>query len=494
MMSQPTPTRPIRFFHQGAIVELDPALATRSVLEWLREDARCSGTKEGCAEGDCGACTVVVGELDAAGALAFKPVNACIQFLPMLDGKALFTVEDLAAPGGPLHPVQQALVEGHGSQCGFCTPGFVMSLWAGYQQHQAAGSVPSRQALADSISGNLCRCTGYRPILDAAQRAYEAPPAQLATGPVLAALRQLQADPPLQRVGFHAPRTRAAFAALRLALPQAQVVAGATDIGLWVNKQLRKLDELISIAGVQELQRIEIDAGHIRIGAAASLEDAWAALAAEWPSLREVWLRFASPPIRRVGTMGGNVANGSPIGDAAPVLMALGAQIVLQRGEALRRMPLEDFYLGYMKNQLAAGEFVCALEVPRAVPGQAVQAYKISKRHDSDISAVCAGLSLRLEGQRITDARLAFGGLAAIVKRASGAEAALRGQPWTEATLQAAVDALALDFQPLTDMRASAGYRQQVAGNLLRRFWLQTRPTDPLPDAALSVWACEAAP
>jgi len=370
----------------------------------------------------------------------------------------------------------------------------VMSLWAGYQQHQAAGSVPSRQALADSISGNLCRCTGYRPILDAAQRAYEAPPAQLATGPVLAALRQLQADPPLQRAGFHAPRTRAAFAALRLALPQAQVVAGATDIGLWVNKQLRTLDELISIAGVQELQRIEIDAGHIRIGAAASLEDAWAALAAEWPSLREVWLRFASPPIRRVGTMGGNVANGSPIGDAAPVLMALGAQIVLQRGEALRRMPLEDFYLGYMKNQLAAGEFVCALDVPRAVPGQAVQAYKISKRHDSDIAAVCAGLSLRLEGQRITDARLAFGGLAAIVKRASGAEAALRGQPWTEATLQAAVDALALDFQPLTDMRASAGYRQQVAGNLLRRFWLQTRPTDPLPDAALSVWACEAAP
>ena len=486
--------RPIRFFHQGAVVEVEPACATRTVLQWLREDAHCTGTKEGCAEGDCGACTVVLGELDEAGGLRLAPINACIRFLPTLDGKALFTVEDLAPPSGPLHPVQQSLVGCHGSQCGFCTPGFVMSLWACYQQHQGSGTRPDRQELADTLSGNLCRCTGYRPILDAGQAMFDAPPALLDPEPAIAALQALQSDAPLQRPGYAAPRSLADFAALRLARPQARVLAGGTDMGLWVTKQQRVLDDLIDIGGVSELRRIDQDKAVIRIGAAASLEDAWAALASEWPALREVWLRFASPPIRRAGTMGGNVANGSPIGDAAPVLMALGASIVLQRGEQRRRLPLDDFYTGYQKSRLEPGEFVAALEVPRAVPGQAVQAYKLSKRHDSDISAVCAALSLRLEGERIADVRLAFGGMAATVQRAARAEAALQGQAWTEATLQAAQAALAQDFTPLTDMRASATYRQQAAANLLRRFWLQTRSDAPLPDTAVSVWAVEPAP
>ena len=493
-MNPDSPNRPIRFFHQGAILEVEPGSATRTVLQWLREDARCTGTKEGCAEGDCGACTVVLGELDEAGGLRLAPINACIRFLPTLDGKALFTVEDLAPHGSPLHPVQQSLVDCHGSQCGFCTPGFVMSLWACYQQHQGASTRPDRQALADTLSGNLCRCTGYRPILDAGQAMFDAPPALLDPAPAIAALRALQADPPLQRPGYAAPRSLADFAALRLARPLARVLAGGTDMGLWVTKQQRVLDDLIDIGGVAELRRIEHDATTIHIGAAASLEDAWAALAAEWPTLREVWLRFASPPIRRAGTMGGNVANGSPIGDAAPVLMALGAHIVLQRGEQRRRLPLDDFYTGYQKSRLEPGEFVAALEVPRAVPGQAVQAYKLSKRHDSDISAVCAALSLRLDGERIADVRLVFGGMAATVQRAARAEAALRGQAWTEATLQAAQAVLAQDFTPLTDMRASAAYRQQAAANLLRRFWLQTRADAPLADAAVSVWAVEAAP
>ncbi len=490
-MNPPPALRPIRFFHQGAVVAVEPGSATRTVLQWLREDARCTGTKEGCAEGDCGACTVVLGELDDAGGLRLAPINACIRFLPALDGKALFTVEDLAPPGGPLHPVQQSLVDGHGSQCGFCTPGFVMSLWACYQGHQAAGTRPDRQALADTLSGNLCRCTGYRPILDAGQAMFDAPPALLDPAPVIVALRAMQADPPLQRPGYAAPRGLAEFAALRLARPQARVLAGGTDLGLWVTKQHRVLDDLIDIGGVAELRRIEQDETGIRIGAAASLEDAWAALTAEWPTLREVWLRFASPPIRRAGTMGGNVANGSPIGDAAPVLMALDACVVLQRGERRRRLPLDAFYTGYQQNRLEPGEFVAELVVPRALAGQAVQAYKLSKRHDSDISAVCAGLSLRLQGDRIADVRLAFGGMAATVQRAARAEAALRGQPWTEAALRAAQSALAQDFTPLTDMRASAGYRQRAAANLLRRFWLQTRVDAPLPDAAVSVWAVE---
>jgi xanthine dehydrogenase small subunit len=479
----------LHFFHRGEVVEIENPPSTRTVLEWLREDQRCTGTKEGCAEGDCGACTVVIGE-SVDGELALRPVNACIQFLPTLDGKALFTVEDLKA-ADTLHPVQQAMVDCHGSQCGFCTPGFVMSLWACYERHQAAGTTPTRQQLADDLSGNLCRCTGYRPILDAGERMFSvAPPARQATGPVLAALKTMQADEPLHTAGgFHAPRTLADFAALRLARPQARVLAGSTDIGLWVTKQFRDLGELIFIGDVAELKRVEVAGGELHIGAAASLEAAWSALAAHWPALRDVWLRFASLPIRVAGTMGGNVANGSPIGDSAPVLMALDAAIVLRRGEQVRRMPLAEFYVDYMKNRLEPGEFVQGLAVPLAE--QAVRAYKISKRFDCDISAVCAGLAITLDGGAVQKVRLAFGGLAATVRRAARAEAAVLGQPWSEATVQAAMAALAQDFTPLTDMRASAGYRLQVAQNLLQRFWLETRADDPLPESAVSVFARE---
>ncbi len=493
--------RPIRFYHRGALVELADAPATRTVLQWLREDARCTGTKEGCAEGDCGACTVVVGELDAQGGLALAPVNACIRFLPTLDGKALFTVEDLAAPAlhpvgaDPLHPVQQALVDCHASQCGFCTPGFVMSLWSCYLQHQAAGTRPTRQQLADDLSGNLCRCTGYRPILDAGQRMFELPAVLPALAPVVQALQRLAADAPLHQAGrFHAPRTLTELSALRLALPGARLLAGGTDMGLWVTKQLRDLGELIYVGEVAELRRVQLSDDAIEIGAAVTLEDAWQALAGQWPALREVWLRFASLPVRRAGTMGGNVANGSPIGDSAPVLIALGADIVLRRGDQERTLPLQDFYVDYMKNRLEPGEFVRALRVPRG-GGARLRVYKISKRFDSDISAVCAALALDLDAAgRVTAARLVFGGMAAIVKRAAAAEAALVGQSWDEAALQAAQAALAQDFTPLTDMRASAAYRLQVAQNLMRRFWLETRAQGALPPQALSVWARVEAP
>ena len=485
-------TRPLRFYHRGEVVEIDDPASTRTVLEWLREDQRCTGTKEGCAEGDCGACTVVLGELDAAGALTLQPVNACIQFLPTLDGKALFTVEDLKA-GERLHPVQQSMVDCHGSQCGFCTPGFVMSLWACYQRHQAAGTQPTRQQLADDLSGNLCRCTGYRPILDAGEQMFDAPPVLLYSEPVADVLRSLQADAALHTAGgFHAPRTLAEFAALRAERPQAKVLAGSTDMGLWVTKQFRSLNELLYIGGVAELKRIEVFDGALQIGAAASLEDAWAQLVERWPTLRDVWLRFASLPIRAAGTMGGNIANGSPIGDSAPVLMALDARVVLRLGERVRSMPLAEFYVDYLKNRLEPGEFVQALRVPLSAAGEQLRAYKISKRFDCDISAVCAGLAIDLDGDTVLAARWAFGGMAATVRRATGAEAAVVGQRWTEAAVRAAMAALAIDFQPLTDMRASAAYRLQVAQNLLLRFWLETRADDPLPESAVNVWAREA--
>ncbi|QTN24386.1 xanthine dehydrogenase small subunit [Rhizobacter sp. AJA081-3] len=497
-------TRPIRFFHRGRVVEVADAAPTRSVLDWLREDARCTGTKEGCNEGDCGACTVVIGTLAAPGdkqavrGLTLQTVNACIQFLPTLDGKALFSVEDVKAiaPGEALHPTQQAMVECHGSQCGFCTPGFVMSMWSCYEQHRAAGSVPTRQALADELSGNLCRCTGYRPILDAGQRMFELPAATLDTAPVVKALRDLAAPGTFhyaQGAGFHAPKTLDELACLREAKPDARLLAGSTDVGLWVNKQFRELGEIVYLGEVAELKRIEpLDAGGrggLWIGAGASLEAAWRALAQRWPALTDVWLRFASPPIRHAGTMGGNVANGSPIGDSAPVLMALDAQIELRRGQRVRRMPLPDFYVDYMKNRLEPGEFVQAVVIPALPARRQVRAYKISKRFDCDISALCAGLAIELDGDTVSAVRLAFGGLAAVVKRAAAAEAALVGQPWSQASVAAAQAALAEDFKPLSDMRASAAYRAQVAANLLQRFWLETRTKDPLPASATSVFA-----
>ena len=492
-----TPQRPIRFFHRGGIVSVQSS-PTRSVLQWLREDAACTGTKEGCNEGDCGACTVVVAELaDAPGpdvvrGLRLRSVNACIRFLPTLDGKALLTVEDLKpAAGGSLHPVQQALVDCHGSQCGFCTPGFAMSLTACYERHCEAGTRPTRQELADELAGNLCRCTGYRPILDAGQKMFDLNAVRLDTAPIVEALKQLQAEPPLSLPGFEAPRTLDDLAALREAHPQATLLAGATDIGLWNNKQFRPLPELLYVGDVKELQRIEeVDGGVLRIGAGASLEDAWTALAERVPELREVYLRFASPPVRHAGTLGGNVANGSPIGDGAPVLMALGATLVLRKGARERRLPIEDFYVDYMKNRLEPGELLQAMEVPPLSPTAAVRVWKIAKRYDSDISAVCGAFQLELDGDRVKAARFVFGGMAAIVKRAAKAEAAVVGQPWTEATAHAAMAALKQDFTPLTDQRASADYRMRVAQNLLLKLWLQTR-TDaaPLPVQAGSVWA-----
>ena len=485
---------PIRFYFRNAVHAVSDVAPTQTILQHLREDLRCTGTKEGCAEGDCGACTVVIGSLEN-GELELKAVNSCIQFTPTLDGKALFTVEDLQLPDGRLHPVQQALVECHGSQCGFCTPGFAMSLWGMYLKQE--GQAPSRCQIDDALSGNLCRCTGYRPIIEAAGRMVELPRAEFDRPAVADALLSLQRNEGASYVfegrSFYAPRTLDELVALRSAHPQALILAGSTDVGLWVTKQMRELNDIIYIGNVAELKLVTESDGMLHIGAGVTLQDAYAAVCRHYPDeLGEMWQRFASLPIRNAGTLGGNVANGSPIGDSMPWLIALGARLVLRGAGGERELALEDFYLGYQQKDLQADEFVAALRVPLAQAGVRFRTYKLAKRFDQDISAVCAAFALTLDGGIVKHARIAFGGMAATPKRAAQAEAALTGRAWNEAALVEAMAALARDYAPLSDMRASSSYRMKTAQNLLRRFWLETRLDNPLPPSAVNAFAAQA--
>ena len=465
----------VRFVLDGNVVSVADLPPTTTVLEYLREHLGRTGTKEGCAEGDCGACTVVLGSLDN-GELQMRAVNSCIQFTPTLDGKALFTVEDLAQEDGALHPVQQALVECHGSQCGFCTPGFAMSLWGMYLKQE--GREPSRCEIDDALSGNLCRCTGYRPIIDAAKRMVTLPRVDFDRAAVTEQLRALQRDAgatyEYDGQTFHAPRTLDELVAVRAAHPKATILAGSTDVGLWVTKQMRELTDIIYLGHVAELKTVVEEGGYVEIGAGVSVEDAYAAICKHYEAeLGELWQRFASLPIRNAGTLGGNVANGSPIGDSMPWLIALGSELVLRGPDGARTMPLESFYLGYQVKDWRDGEFVQAVRVPLPRPNVAFRTYKLAKRFDQDISAVCGAFLFRRDGKTIREARIAFGGMAEIPKRAGAAEAVLNGKPFSETITRAAMIALEHDFSPLSDMRASAAYRMKAAQNLLLRAFLE---------------------
>ncbi len=494
-------TDPIRLVLNGERVDVAGVSPQTTLLAWLREARTLTGTKEGCAEGDCGACTVVVAESRGDGTLAWKPVNACIRLLPSLDGKAVFTVESLRSPEGALHPVQQALVECHGSQCGFCTPGFAMSLFGLYKNAHA----PTREAADDALSGNLCRCTGYRPILAAAERmgtidarscgatGWRAPGVAADGSRIVspeeqrlaAQLDSLARDATFDYVGegqrWIAPVDADGLAKACAAHPDARLVAGATDVGLWITKQHRDLGTLISTTAARDLSRLRRGDDGVEIGAGATLAAAFEALDDEFPELHEAWVRFASVPIRNAGTLGGNVANGSPIGDSMPALIALGASVVLRKGASTRAMPLEDYYLAYQKTARVPGEFVASIRVPRRAGGLVLRAYKLSKRYDQDISAVFAAFALAIDGDRVTSARIGCGGVAATPKRAVAAEAALAGRPWSEATAEAAARALEAEFTPIDDIRASAAYRRRALGNLMRRFWLETVAASTAP-------------
>jgi xanthine dehydrogenase small subunit len=455
----------VRFLLDGETIEIAQPDPTGTLLDHLRYRMGRTGTKEGCAEGDCGACTVLVGSLEDDG-LVWRAVNACILFLPMIHGKALLTVESLAAEG-QLNPLQQCMAGNGSSQCGFCTPGFVMSLHG-----RALGARGADLPVEDVIAGNLCRCTGYGPILEAGEAVAHLKRDDAA---LIESLKGLNSDETVSGVfegrQWFIPKTGAALADLLAEHPDAQLVAGATDVGLWVTKGLRTLETLIFIGDISELQAIAETPDSLSIGAGVRYADAHAAFARLHPDLGELTRRIGGLQVRNAGTVGGNIANGSPIGDGPPALIALGATLTLDSASGRRTMALEDYFLDYGKQDRRPGEFVEIVSVPRPGPDDIVHISKLSRRFDSDISAVCGAFKLTVRDGVIVAARVAFGGMAATPKRAAGCEAALTGEPFAEVTIAAAVEALKADYAPLNDVRGSAAYRIEAAANLLWRLW-----------------------
>jgi xanthine dehydrogenase small subunit len=449
----------LTFLLNGSPVRIEASSPTTTLLDYLREHRSLTGTKEGCNEGDCGACTVVVTALEN-DTLTHKALNACILFLPQLAGKAVRTVEGIAAPDGRMHPVQEAMVTEHGSQCGFCTPGFVMSLYAAYRM--------GRTDFDDVLAGNLCRCTGYAPILRAAEAAGQlpAPDWEIDETKRLAALAEQDMDLP----GAHLPVTAQSLAALYADMPDATIVAGATDVGLWVTKHFRPVTPMIFLHRVKDLQEITLEDGGVRIGAAVTMETLLPLLAERHPSAADMVRRYGSVQVRNAATLGGNIANGSPIGDGSPAFIALGATVRLRNRDSFRELPLEDFFVDYGKQDRAAGEFVDSVFLPDQ--DDILRCYKISKRFDQDISAVCGCFRIVREAGTIIDARIAFGGMAGTPKRAQATEAALVGRAFSGDVIAAAAAHLPEDFAPLSDMRATAEYRMRVAQNLLIRYFV----------------------
>ena len=475
----------VRFVLDGKIVEARGERRTTTVLDYLREQLHRTGTKEGCAEGDCGACVVLVGELNAQGGIDYVACNACLQLLPTLDGKSLKTVESLKRADGSLHPVQQAMVSVHAAQCGFCTPGIVMSLAALLHGEPK----PTREQVTNALSGNLCRCTGYKPIVDAALLAAQAGASMLglndeADVPLLQQIRRartpsynLEGDLVVQPVvrtrkgnEFVSPATVQEVAQYLLEHPQATLLAGSTELGLQVNKQFRRPEHIVYLGNVAQLRQVEESATHWRIGAQVSLTQIEQLVASAYPDFAEVLRRFGSPPIRSTATLAGNIANGSPIGDSMPCLMALGAKLQLRRGEALRSVLLDDFYTGQKQNQLRASEFIEAIELPKPAPGRVFRAHKVSKRFDQDISATCCALSYTLRQDRMTDVRLAYNGLTPAPSRAPRLEAVLQGRKPAEVSAQELDAAVAASFTARDGLRASWAYRALLARNLVLQF------------------------
>ncbi|MDG1431930.1 MAG: xanthine dehydrogenase small subunit [Paracoccaceae bacterium] len=454
----------IAFLLNGETVRLTDPEPTQTLLDWLRNDRGLIGTKEGCNEGDCGACSVVVTDKNQTAAL-----NACILFLPQIDGKAIRTVEGISAPDGTPHPVQKAMIDLHGSQCGFCTPGFIASMAAAHQN--------GRSDHDDQLAGNLCRCTGYAPIIKAAELAEAAPKADwLEKTPfVLPKIAtEIQAQPAPEGP-VYIPQTGDELAEFYADNPDATLIAGATDIGLWVTKQLRALPKIAFLNQISDLAEISETDDAFRFGAMVSIEQLRTTLTSHAPSFAQMLRRFASAQVRASATIGGNIANGSPIGDTPPALIALDATLHLRKSDVRRDLPLEDYFVDYGKQDIQPGEFVEGVSIPKRAHSLSV--HKLSKRFDQDISAVLGAFNIIVENDKVSSARIAFGGMAGIPKRASAVEAALTNRVWNTETVAGAIEAFGQDFAPLSDMRASADYRLEAAQNMLWRVWHEDQGT-----------------
>ncbi|WP_018897279.1 xanthine dehydrogenase small subunit [Rhizobium sp. 2MFCol3.1] len=470
----------IRFILNGEEVTLKDVKPTETLLDFLRLKRRLTGTKEGCAEGDCGACTVLVGRL-IDGKLHYESVNACIRFIGSLNATHVVTVEHLAAKDGTLHPVQQAMVDCHGSQCGFCTPGFVMSMYGLW----LSNSNPDRAEIEKALQGNLCRCTGYEPIVKAAEQVARTRPSALfdplerTRSDIVARLWAMQGSGTISITSGEerllVPGSLEALARILADEPKATIVAGSTDVGLWVTKQMRALNPVVFINHLQELQTITSGEGGITIGAGVTYTRAFETIASKVPTLGRLITRIGGEQVRNMGTIGGNIANGSPIGDSPPPLIALGATVKLRSTEGTRMLRLEDYFIDYGKQDRRPGEFVESLFVPYPAEDTHFAVYKITKRRDEDITAVLGAFYLTLDEQGdVNDVRIAFGGMAGTPKRARAVENELIGRPWNEETIETVRCAFDSDFQPLSDWRATSEYRQLTAKNLLTRFYLET--------------------
>ncbi len=468
----------IQFLLDGELIRervFDPTL---SVLQYLRERRLRTGTKEGCAEGDCGACTIVIGE--ACGEhVHYKAVNACIIFLATLDGKEIRTVESLGTPHSP-HPIQKLLADKNGSQCGFCTPGFVMSLYA-----LQISNIPANPGnVSHALAGNLCRCTGYGPIIEAALEMGENAP-ETSSAQDLKSLQhdecvKISATIEGENKVFYIPKTLEQLEEIYAKNPGAVLLAGGTDVGLWVTKRHQCLNNIIYLGAISALNILLENAKHVEIGAGVNYSDALPILTKYYPDMGAVMRRIGGQQIRNLGTIGGNIANGSPIGDMAPLLIAAGATLALRRAGTLRTLALEGFFIDYGKQDLRAGEFVKAVNIPKPRPDQRFFAYKISKRFEQDISALCAAFSFELKGGTCTQVRIAYGGMAATPKRAVLAEKTLEGQRWSEENIRRAMAALEDDFTPISDMRASKDYRMRTAQNLLLKAFYENKSGQPI--------------